>query len=250
MSSALSDDPNQRAVTEGAGALICIPTYDERENLEGIVRAVLAEVPRANILVVDDNSPDGTGEIADRLAKEDARVIVLHRPGKEGLGRAYLDAFRFGIERGYEYIFEMDADFSHDPRYLPRLLEAFADADVVIGSRRVPGGGVVDWGPFRRAISQGGSLYARIVLGVEVRDLTGGFNGFRRRVLESIGLEGFETSGYGFQIELKYRCLRAGFRVVELPIVFPDRKKGRSKMSSAIFLEAMTNVLKLRFGKK
>lgn len=230
--------------------LICIPTYDERENIERIVPAALAEVPRANILIIDDNSPDGTGAIADRLAAADPRVTVLHRPGKEGLGRAYLDGFRVGLERGYSIIFEMDADFSHDPRYLPSLLAAFDDADVVVGSRRVPGGGVVDWGVLRRAISEGGSLYARAVLGVGIRDLTGGFNGFRREVLERIGLEGFETTGYGFQIELKYRCVREGFRVRELPIVFPDRKLGKSKMSSSIFLEAMTNVVKLRLGWK
>lgn len=234
-------------VERGKGALICIPTYNERENLPLIVPAVLEAVPEAHVLVVDDASPDGTGELADELASADPRVHVLHRQGKKGLGKAYLAAFDWALARGYEYVFEFDADFSHDPAYLPGFIDLLArEADVVVGSRRVPGGGVEDWSAARRFISWGGSTYARLVLGVPVRDLTGGFNGFRRRVLEQIGLDRVASSGYCFQIELKYRALRQGFRVVERPIRFPDRVRGESKMSGAIFLEAVRQVLRLR----
>jgi dolichol-phosphate mannosyltransferase len=235
----------------GEGALICIPTYNEIENLPKIVPAVLEAAPKADVLIVDDNSPDGTGRIADEMAASDPRVHVMHRKGKEGLGRAYLAAFAWAIERSYKYVFEFDADFSHNPTYLPRFIGALADgADVLIGSRRVRGGGVENWGAIRRFISWGGSFYSRMVLGVPVRDLTGGFNGFRREALQGLALEQVTSSGYCFQIDLKYRALQAGFRVVEAPIIFPDRVHGQSKMSSRIFLEAITQVWKLRIGHK
>ena len=228
-------------------ALVCIPTYNECDNLEPIVRAVLAADPRVDILVVDDNSPDGTGALADRLAAAEPRVRVLHREKKQGLGRAYLHAFRWALAEAYTYVIEMDADFSHDPSYLPTLLDtAQAGADLVLGSRYVTGGGTVNWGVGRKLISRGGSLYARSILGVGVRDLTGGFKCFHRRVLESLDLDAVQSSGYAFQIELTYRALRKGFRVREVPIVFEDRRVGQSKMSRRIFLEALTMVWKLR----
>ena len=235
-------------IREGQGALICIPTYNERENVERIVPAVLEQVPRAHVLVIDDSSPDGTGDLADRLAAADPRVHVLHRQAKEGLGRAYIAGFRWAVSNGYAKVFEFDADFSHNPAYLPGFMEALEEADVVIGSRRVPGGGTEGWGPFRNLISWGGSFYARTVLGVGIKDLTGGFNGFRSRVLETLDFDHFQNTGFGFQIEVKYRAVKAGFRVVEQPIVFPDRTAGTSKMSRKIFLEALRNVWKLRFG--
>ncbi len=228
-------------------ALVCIPTYNESENVEAIVSAVLASDARVDVLVIDDNSPDGTGRIADRLASRHSRLQVLHRGAKQGLGRAYLDAFRWALERDYRYILEMDADFSHDPKYLPRLInEAEASADLVIGSRYVAGGGTKNWGMLRRMVSRGGSLYARAVLGIDVRDLTAGFKCFRRRVLESIDLAAVHSTGYAFQIELTYRTMKKGFVVRELPILFEDRRVGHSKMSRAIVLEALTMVWKLR----
>ncbi|WP_224370887.1 polyprenol monophosphomannose synthase [Hyalangium versicolor] len=228
-------------------ALVCIPTYNEADNLEPITRAVLAAEPRVDILVVDDNSPDGTGKIADTLAAKEPRIRVLHREKKEGLGRAYLAAFRWALAEGYTYIIEMDADFSHDPRYLPSLLDAAeAGADLVLGSRYVTGGGTVNWGVGRQIISKGGSLYARTILGVGIHDLTGGFKCFHRRVLEGIGLDQVQSTGYSFQIELTYRTLKKGFTVREVPIVFEDRRVGQSKMSRKIFLEALTMVWKLR----
>ena len=231
----------------GAGALICIPTYNEAENLPLIVPAVLQAVPQAHVLVADDRSPDGTGAIADALAEQDQRVHVLHRRGKEGLGKAYLAAFAWALVRDYRYVFELDADFSHDPKYLPGFIAALEqEADVVVGSRRIPGGGVTNWGAVRRFVSWGGSVYARTILQVPVRDLTGGFNGFRREVLERIGLPEVSSTGYSFQIELKYRALKHGFRVIERPIVFPDRVRGVSKMSGSIFMEAVVQVWKLR----
>jgi dolichol-phosphate mannosyltransferase len=228
--------------------LICIPTYDEKDNLEPIVSAVLTAVPDAHVLVIDDDSPDGTGEIADQLSRADERVHVLHRSAKQGLGKAYLAGFAWGLARDYELLFECDADFSHDPRYLPGFIALLTagEADVVIGSRRVAGGAVENWGPLRRLVSWGGSTYARLVLGVPVRDLTGGFNGFRREVLDAISLETVEATGYAFQIELKYRAFMRGYRVVERPIIFPDRRVGQSKMSGHIFLEAITMVWKMR----
>lgn len=233
---------------DGAGTLICIPTYNEAENLPKIVPAVLTAVPAAHVLIVDDDSPDGTGKLADELSAQDPRVHVLHRTGKEGLGKAYLAAFEWALARDYARVFEFDADFSHNPSYLPGFVSALAqDVDVLVGSRRVPGGGVENWGPLRRFISWGGSLYARVILGVPVRDLTGGYNGFRREVLERIGLDRVQSTGYCFQIELKYRALQAGFRVEERPIVFPDRVAGVSKMSGEIFWEAVRQVWRLRF---
>jgi dolichol-phosphate mannosyltransferase len=229
-------------------ALVIIPTYNELDNLGPITAAVLKADPRVDILVVDDNSPDGTGKLADELASQEPRLKVLHREKKQGLGRAYLHAFRWALEHGYSYIIEMDADFSHDPRFLTPLIDlAVNGADVALGSRYVEGGGTVNWGVSRQLISQGGSLYARSILGVKVRDLTGGFKCFNRRVLEGIDLDSVQSSGYGFQIELTYRALRKGFTVKEMPIVFEDRRVGQSKMSRKIFLEAALMVWKLRF---
>jgi dolichol-phosphate mannosyltransferase len=229
-------------------AVACIPTYNERENLQAITEAVLASDPRLEVLIVDDSSPDGTGDLADRLALLDARVHVLHRPQKQGLGRAYLDGFRWALSRPYQYVLEMDADFSHHPKYLPQLLdEAERGTDLVLGSRYVPGGGTRNWGRIRQVISRGGSLYARIALGIPIRDLTGGFKCFRRGVLESVDLDAVRSNGYAFQIELTYRALQKGFRVKEIPIVFEDRRVGQSKMSRTIFFEALIMVWKLRF---
>ncbi len=228
-------------------AVVCIPTYNERDNIEAIARAALAADGRVDVLVIDDNSPDGTGRVADEIAASEPRMRVLHRPRKEGLGKAYLDGFRWALERGYEFILEMDADFSHDPKYLPRFLhEAQSGADLVLGSRYVDGGGTVNWGVARKIVSRGGSFYARQVLGLRQRDLTGGFKCFRRRVLESIDLPSVRSTGYAFQIELTYRTIKKGFRVQEIPIVFEDRRVGRSKMSWKIVLEALTMVWKLR----
>lgn len=236
-------DPRQ-----GESVLVCIPTYNEAENLGLVVPAVLAALPAAHVLVVDDDSPDGTGRLADQMAQDDPRIHVLHRKAKEGLGKAYLEAFAWALARGYGYVFEFDADLSHDPSCLPRFAAALADdADVVVGSRRIRGGGVKDWGRLRRFVSWGGSLYSRLVLGVPIRDLTGGFNGFRRQTLLGLGLGDVTSTGYCFQIELKYRAMRRGFRMVEGPIVFPDRVHGSSKMSGPIVLEAIVQVWKLRF---
>jgi dolichol-phosphate mannosyltransferase len=224
--------------------LVVLPTYNEAGNLERLVRAVLPH--DVHVLVVDDNSPDGTGAIADRLADELEAVEVLHRPRKAGLGRAYVAGFEHALRGGAELVIEMDADFSHDPADLPRLLEAAEEADLVLGSRYVEGGGVVDWGLARRMLSRGGSFYARAVLGVPVRDLTGGFKCFRREVLEAIAPTDVDANGYAFQIELTYRAIRAGFRVTEIPIVFRDRAIGRSKMTPGIAFEAVWRVPALR----
>ena len=226
---------------------VILPTYNEAENLERIVGAVLEHLPESRrVLIVDDNSPDGTGEIADRLAAADESVTVLHRQLKEGLGPAYLAGFRVALDGGAERIIEMDADFSHDPGFLPRLIEATERADLVIGSRYVPGGGITEWGPMRRFISRGGSAYARAALGLPIKDLTGGFKCFRRIVLETIDLDTIEARGYAFQVETTYRAIKAGFRVVEVPIVFKDRADGTSKMSKAIVAEAMWRVPAMR----
>jgi dolichol-phosphate mannosyltransferase len=227
-------------------ACVVLPTYNERENVPRIVPAILAASPAVDVLVVDDNSPDGTGKLADDLAARDPRVRVLHRNRKEGLGRAYLAGFADALGAGYGRILEMDADFSHDPGRLPVLLGT--DADLVLGSRYVPGGGTVNWGLARRLLSRGGSLYARAVLGVPVRDLTGGFKCFRRRVLEDLDLGSVQSNGYAFQIELTYRTIRRGFKVVEVPITFIDRRVGKSKMSRAIVAEALWMVWKIRFS--
>ncbi len=227
---------------------VILPTYNEAENLERIVGAVLEHLPSSRrVLIVDDNSPDGTGEIAERLAEADESVAVLHRERKEGLGPAYLAGFRVALEGGAERIIEMDADFSHDPGYLPGLIEATERADLAIGSRYVPGGGITEWGPLRRFISRGGSAYARAALGLPVKDLTGGFKCFRRIVLETIDLDTIEARGYAFQVETTYRAIKSGFRVVEVPIVFKDRVDGTSKMSKSIVAEAMWRVPVMRF---
>jgi dolichol-phosphate mannosyltransferase len=233
--------------------LLCLPTYDERENLEAMIEALGSVRERTpisgDVLVLDDNSPDGTGAIADELARDRPWLHVLHRPVKEGLGRAYLAGFRWALEREYAYVLEMDCDFSHDPESLPSLLDAaIGGADLVLGSRYVAGGGVQDWGISRRAISAGGCLYARTILGVRVRDLTGGFKCFRRAVLERIPLGAVDAQGYMFQIEMTYRALRDGFTVVEVPITFADRRLGGSKMSRRIVLEAVRRVPELRLA--
>jgi dolichol-phosphate mannosyltransferase len=228
-------------------AVVCLPTYNERENLERMLRTlgpVLAGEGR--VLVIDDASPDGTGELADRLAAELDYVGVLHRPRKEGLGPAYLAGFRHALADGAQLVLEMDCDFSHSPEDVPRLLAAADDADLVIGSRYAPGGSIGNWGLVRRFVSAGGSLYARVLLGAPVRDLTGGFKCYRRRVLETIDLEAISAQGYTFQIETTYRAIRAGFRVVEIPITFVDREAGTSKMSKAIVAEAVWKVPALR----
>jgi dolichol-phosphate mannosyltransferase len=236
-------------MTESAAgpAWLVLPTYNEADNLEPLVEAARAKLPpTARVLIVDDSSPDGTGEIADRLAAQYENVEVLHRPRKEGLGPAYIAGFRSALERGAGLVLEMDSDFSHDPAYLPRLLEAAKRADVVLGSRYIAGGRVSDWGPLRRAISRGGSSYARLVLGVDVRDLTGGFKCFRREVLEAIDLDQISTRGYAFQVEMTYRAIRRGFNVVEVPIVFRERRVGTSKMGLGIVAEAVWRLPLLR----
>jgi dolichol-phosphate mannosyltransferase len=229
-------------------AIICLPTFNERENLEAILEAIFAATAEVEVLVIDDNSPDGTGQLADAFAARDPRVKVLHRAGKQGLGKAYLAGFAWALERGYGLVLEMDADFSHDPKYLPAMLAKAEEAELVLGSRYVPGGGTVNWGLGRKILSRGGSLYARTILGVGVRDLTGGFKCFRREVLEAIDLPSVECSGYAFQIELTYRAIRRGFSVAELPIVFADRRVGQSKMSKKIVLEAIRKVWSIRFS--
>jgi dolichol-phosphate mannosyltransferase len=230
--------------------VVCLPTYNERENLEPMLRALEEVLLRhdldARVLVIDDSSPDGTGEIADQLAREFPFLSVLHRPIKEGLGPAYLAGFVWALATDADRIVEMDCDFSHDPADLPRLVAATADADLALGSRYVEGGGTRNWGLGRRLVSRFGSLYARVILGVGIRDLTGGFKCFRRTVLEEIGLEQITTKGYAFQIETTYRAIKAGCRVVEIPIVFAEREAGRSKMTRGIVLEAMVKVPKLR----
>ena len=227
--------------------LICLPTYNEKENLEPMVGALRGlDLEDLHVLVIDDNSPDGTGEIADRLADEDAHVHVLHREHKQGLGPAYLAGFRRALDLGAERIFEMDCDFSHDPKDVPRLAAAAEEADLVLGSRYVPGGGTRNWGLLRRLISRGGSLYAQALLQLGIRDLTGGFKCYRREVLERIDLDAIKSLGYAFQIETTYRAIRAGFRVVEVPITFADRQVGGSKMSKAIVVEAVWKVPGLR----
>jgi len=231
-------------------AMICVPTYNERDNLEPMVRALGGQLDtdRDRVLVIDDNSPDGTGALADELADELPWVEVLHRPRKEGLGPAYLAGFRHAIAAGAELVVEIDCDFSHDPADVPRLIASCeAGTDVALGSRWVDGGGTVNWGSGRKLISRGGSLYARTILGVDIRDLTGGFKCFRREVLEAIELEAIAAKGYGFQIETTYRVLRKGFSVAEIPITFVDRRVGESKMGGSIVVEAMLQVPVLRY---
>jgi dolichol-phosphate mannosyltransferase len=228
-------------------AVVCLPTYNERENLPQVLEAL--EPHRVRVLVIDDNSPDGTGELADRLAADRDWVSVLHRPRKDGLGPAYLAGFREALRGDAELVLEMDADLSHDPAVVPRLIDACENgADLALGSRYVPGGGTENWSRGRRFVSAGGSLYARVLLGVPIRDLTGGFKCFRREVLERIDLDAVHSKGYAFKIEMTYRTIRAGFSVVEVPIVFADRTHGRSKMSRVIFLEAVARVPALRLA--
>lgn len=235
---------------------LILPTYNEAENIQAILAAASEVLAAASpegfrILVVDDGSPDGTGEMADALAAEHEWLQVLHRNEKSGIGRAYLAGFRYALEHDAAFVFEMDSDFSHDPHDLARLLDAVrSGADLALGSRYVPGGGTADWGLLRRFISQGGSTYARWVLGLEVKDLTGGFKCFRREVLETIHFDSVRSQGYAFQVELNYRTVRAGFRVVEVPIIFRDRELGQSKMSWRIAAEAMWLVPQLRFGRQ
>ncbi len=232
------------------GAWLVLPTYNEAENVEAVVGAALTQLASTgaehHVLVVDDGSPDGTGDIADRLASEHDAVEVLHRARKEGIGPAYLAGFDHSLRAGAELVLEMDSDFSHDPADLPRLIGATGHADLVLGSRYVPGGGVTDWGLGRRAVSRAGCLYAQVLLGVPVRDLTGGFKCFTRRVLENLDLTAVGTDGYGFQIEMTYRALRAGFHVTEIPILFRERRVGASKMSGRIAVEAFWKVPALR----
>ena len=246
-------DAGSAQVPESAAAprvWVILPTYNEAENVVRLVGEVLERLPTSRrVLIVDDNSPDGTGEIADRLAEASEDVTVLHREHKEGLGPAYLAGFREALDGGAELVIEMDADFSHDPAYLPQLLRAIEDADLVLGSRYVPGGGVTEWGKMRRFISKRGSGYARRMLGVRIRDLTGGFKCFRREVLEAIDLDSITSRGYAFQVETTYRAIQAGFRVVEVPIVFRDRSEGSSKMTKGIVAEAIWRVPAMRSWK-
>ncbi len=242
---------DSRRVSANPGLWLVLPTYNEADNLEPIVAAIQARLPaERRILIVDDNSPDGSGRIADRIAAEHEDVGVLHRPRKQGLGPAYLAGFGEALAGGAELVVQMDADFSHDPADLPRMLEAAESAELVLGSRYLPGGGIEDWGPTRRLISRSGSVYARTVLGVGIRDLTGGFKVFRREVLESIELETVPSRGYAFQVETTFRALRAGFRVVEVPILFRDRRVGQSKMTGRIVLEAALRVPMMRFANR
>jgi dolichol-phosphate mannosyltransferase len=231
---------------------VVVPTYNEAENLERLVRAIVAQLAQVEdtyrVLIVDDSSPDGTGAIADRLAAELDPVEVLHRVEKDGLGRAYAAGFARALAGGAERVVQMDADFSHDPAHLPALIAATEEADLAIGSRYVAGGGVSEWGALRRLLSRGGSWYARRVLGLPVRDLTGGFKCWRRGSLEQVARAGFQTAGFGFQVELTYRAARAGARIAEVPIVFRERRVGTSKMSSRIVLEALWRVLELRLS--
>jgi dolichol-phosphate mannosyltransferase len=233
---------------EAPSVWLIVPTYNEAPNIEPLIGAVRKVLPASRrILLVDDSSPDGTGQIADRLAAEHEDVEVLHRRRKEGLGPACLAGFRQALEQGAELVLQMDADFSHDPAYVPRLIDASRNADLVLGSRYVSGGGVTEWGPTRRLISRGGSAYARTVLGVRIRDLTGGFKCWRREALEAVDLDSVDSRGYAFQIEMTYRAIRAGFRVVEVPIVFRERRVGASKMTGLIVAEAIWRVPTLRF---
>ncbi len=231
-------------------SLIVIPTYNEHDNVRGVARDFLAALPGTELLFVDDNSPDGTGKLLDELAAAEPRIHVMHRAGKLGLGTAYVEGFGWGLARGYDFLFEMDADGSHDPKYLRGMLELAVDgADIVVGSRYVPGGGTENWGIGRKIISKGGSLYARTILGVDVRDVTAGFVCWRRGALEAIDLATITSNGYSFQIEMKYRAVKKGLRIVETPITFVDRRVGQSKMSRAIVAEALLKVWALRFGR-
>jgi dolichol-phosphate mannosyltransferase len=224
------------------GLLVVVPTYNERDNIEPILHRLLGANPQADALVVDDASPDGTGELADRIASADGRVHVLHRPAKAGLGAAYIAGFRWALERGYDVIVEMDADGSHAPEQLPELLSALADADVVLGSRWVPGGKIVNWPMSRMLLSRGGNVYTRLALGIDLRDATGGFRAYRAAVLQKLDLDDVASQGYCFQVDLAWRAVRDGFRVVEVPITFTERERGDSKMSNSVVREALGRI--------
>ena len=229
---------------------VILPTYNEYDNIGAMIEALGPKLSDGDrILVVDDNSPDGTGELADEIAGKNSSVEVLHRQAKEGLGPAYIHGFKVALAGGASLIVQMDADFSHDPDYLPRLLAASEEADLVIGSRYVPGGGITEWGTVRRVLSRGGSLYSRTILGTDIKDMTGGFKCFHRKVLEAIPLDEVAASGYSFQVEMTYRAIHAGFSVIEVPITFRERQAGASKMSRAIVVEAAWKVPAMRFGK-
>lgn len=230
--------------------LIIIPTYNELENLRPLLKELFSYAPETDVLIVDDNSPDGTGTLADELHEQNPQVQVLHRAGKLGLGTAYIAGFKYAVAHNYDAAFEMDADFSHDPRYLPDFLKAIEDADLVIGSRYIPGGNTPNWSFMRRMISGCGNVFARFMLGIPVHDCTAGFRCYRREVLESIDLDTIQSQGYAFQVELAYRVMRQDFKIVETPIIFMDRRVGKSKMSRAIVLEAFIYVLRTKFGKK
>ncbi len=230
-------------------ALVILPTYNELGNLGPLMESIIEQGEMFDVLIIDDGSPDGTGLLADHLKTVyPNRVEVIHRQGKLGLATAYLTGFRYGLNKGYDYMFEMDADFSHNPHYLPEFIQTMVreKADVVLGSRYVSGGGATRWPWYRRLISRGGSMYAGLMLGLSIRDLTGGFKCFSRRVLEAMNLETIESTGYGFQIEMTYRAVRSGFKVAEMPIIFEERREGKSKMSPGIFAEALWMVGKLR----
>lgn len=228
-------------------ALVIIPTFNERENIQRLVPIILDLSPHFDILIVDDASPDGTGEMAEELGRESqGRVHVLHRSAKLGLGSAYIAGFRYALSRAYEMVFQIDADFQHDPTDLLRFVEMAREADVVIGSRYVPGGSTIEWSPFRRFISQGGAMYTRTLLNLPYRDVTTGYRCFHHSVLEKLDLDAITTTGFGFQVEMLYRCHQMGVRIVEMPIVFHRRRVGQSKMSSNIFMEAMALVWRLR----
>ena len=229
--------------------LIIIPTYNEYENLRPLLEQIFTYASASDILIVDDNSPDETGKLADEMAAQNPQVHVMHRAGKLGLGTAYIAGFKYAVEHQYDAAFEMDADFSHDPRYLPDFLKAIESADLVIGSRYVKGGGTPNWSLLRRFISGGGNIFARVMLGIPVHDCTAGYRCYRRTVLESIGLDTIESQGYAFQVELAYRVYKRGFKIVETPIIFLDRRVGKSKMSRAIFLEGFTWVVRARLGR-
>lgn len=228
--------------------LIVVPTYNEIENIENLLEAICANTPATvQVLVVDDGSPDGTGKKVDALAQKNPRIHALHREKKLGLGTAYVNGFKWGIEKGFDAFVEMDADFSHHPRYLPQMLDLLSKNDVVIGSRYVAGGGTVNWGLGRKLLSRGGSIYSRTILGAPIRDFTGGFNGWKKEVLDAVDLPTLRSDGYSFQIELKYRAFLDGFKIVEFPIIFEDRKVGKSKMNRKIVLEALARVWGFRW---
>ncbi|MCL4477904.1 MAG: polyprenol monophosphomannose synthase [Deltaproteobacteria bacterium] len=227
-------------------SLVIIPTYNEAENIRKLIQEIFNYLPQTDILIIDDNSPDGTGKIVDALSAADLRIRVIHRPKKMGMGNAYNSGFRYAIEKGYDVVFEMDADFSHKPEDLPRLLEGLKDNGLVIGSRYIDGGGTVNWGLLRRFVSKGGNLYSRFMLGLNVTDMTAGFRCYNVSALKKIDLDSVRSNGYGFQVEMSYRIKEAGFNIKEIPIIFEDRRAGQSKMSNGIVIEAFIRVLMIR----